>query len=267
MGAPCELRAPTAQRTGAPTPLAISVRTARWRSPFIVAVRPVRSRGSATQTPRFHASLAAAQGLFMHGRRRNRRPAAGRAVRASVQAAGASRRWPRRQRAAVFRAPAHPRRYFAAYPRKTISATSPLRLATLALQPAMLSAIARTCNNIAPFAAKARTIDIAAANLRVCAPIMSCAPSRQFCTWQRAMPPSCGAMFGPQRDATSVPRARTAPRAVCARCGPYRGRRIERPCSAACQYSFDTAFSTCNSFLNVQPYSTRCRSLRRSRRS
>ena len=95
-------------------------------------------------------------------------------------------------------------------------------------------------------------------NLRVCAPIMSCAPSRQFCTWQRAMPPSCGAMFGPQRDATSVPRARTAPRAVCARCGPYRGRRIERPCSAACQYSFDTAFSTCNLFLNVQPYSTRC---------
>jgi len=124
------------------------------------------------------------------------------------------------------------------------------------------------CKNLQQYcSARRRREDDRHRNLRVCAPIMSCAPSRQFCTWQRAMPPSCGAMFGPQRDATSVPRARTAPRAVCARCGPYRGRRIERPCSAACQYSFDTAFSTCKFFLNVQSYSTRCRSLRRSRRS
>ena len=142
--------------------------------------------------------------------------------------------------------------------RQSRSATSPLRLATLALQ--RCNAFSH-CKNLQQYcSARRRREDDrhCCRNLRVCAPIMSCAPPRQFCTWQRAMPPSCGAMFGPQREATSVPRARTAPRAVCARCGPYRGRRIERPCSAACQYSFDTAFSTCNSFLNVQPYSTRC---------
>ena len=41
-----------------------------------------------------------------------------------------------------------------------------------------------------------------------------------------------------------------APRA---RCGPYRGRRIIRAALPANTYSFDTAFSTCNSFLNEQP--------------
>ena len=35
--------------------LAISVRTARWHSQAILAVRPMRSRGSAIQMPRFHA--------------------------------------------------------------------------------------------------------------------------------------------------------------------------------------------------------------------
>jgi len=195
----------------------------------------------------------------MHGRRRNRRPAAGRAVRASVQAAGASRRWPRRQRAAVFRAPAHPRLSPRARERQ-------VGYSAVTSRDFGIYFGAAACN--ACSARRRREDDRhCCRNLRVCAPIMSCAPSRQFCTWQRAMPPSCGAMFGPQRDATSVPRARTAPRAVCARCGPYRGRRIERPCSAACQYSFDTAFSTCKFFLNVQSYSTRCRSLRRSRRS
>ena len=64
---------------------AISSRTARWHSQAILAVRPMRSRGSAIQMPRFHARQAASQAIFMHGRRRDRRPAAGRAVRASLQ--------------------------------------------------------------------------------------------------------------------------------------------------------------------------------------
>ena len=116
----------------------------------------------------------------------------------------------------------------------------------------MLSAIARTCNNIAPFAANAGRSTLQSARVRA---------DHELCAVEAIphMAASNAAVMrrdvrATARYATSVPRARTAPRAVCAR-GAGRteadGSSV-RAALPANTYSFDTAFSTCNSSLNVQ---------------